>query len=101
MVELRRELEAAAAAPRRAQDELATALEDVAVLRDDLGASQLLAARALGNREETKALRAEVARLQAALEAMRNTRTFRYLQPFRRRLWRRAAAWLRLIERST
>ena len=100
MVELRRELEGAAAAARRAQDELAAALEDVAVLRDDLGASQLLAARALGNREETKALREEVARLQAALEAMRNTRTFRYLHPFRRAygLGRRVA---RLIERST
>ena len=78
--------------PRRAQDELATALEDVAVLRDDLGASQLLAARALGNREETKALRAEVVRLQAALEAMRDTRTFRYVQPSGgRTAW--VAAW--------
>ena len=99
MGDVQRELEATAAAARRAQDELATALEDVAVLRDDLGAAQLLAARALGNREETRALREEVARLQAALEAMHNTRTFRYLHPFRRvyGISRRLA---RLVERA-
>lgn len=97
--DVQRELERTAAAARRAQDELATALEDVAVLRDDLGAAQVVAARALGNREETRALRAEVARLQTALEAMHNTRTFRYLHPFRRAysLSRRLA---RLLERS-
>jgi FkbM family methyltransferase len=82
--DLRRQLADLARTTRRAQDDLATALEDVAELRDDLGASQLIAARALGEGRENERLRQQIRNLDAALEAMHNTRTYRYLRPIRR-----------------